>query len=73
MKTKIKFEDFRDTKFVRLIRDFDAFLISYHDIPKMITELTRLQKAITEKKEYLTLDSLEKKVEKRVRLMNNGE
>ena len=69
----MKFEDFRDTKFVRLIRDFDAFLIPYHDIPKMITELTRLQKAITEKRVYITLEDLERKVEKRVRLMNDGE
>jgi len=73
VKIKIKFEDFRDTKFVRLIRDFDTFLIPYRDVPKMIKELTRLQKAIIKKRVYMTLDDLERKVEKRVRLMNDGD
>lgn len=56
-----------------MVRRFDVVIIAYKDLPEIIKELTRLQEAIKNNKTYLTLDSLEKTVEKRMRLMNDGE
>ena len=69
----MKFEDFRDKKFLRIIRNFDTILIPYEALPEIIKELTRLQESITKKKEYLNLNGLEKKLEKHMRAMNDGE